>query len=81
MEKKKKGTLIFDLSEPRTVDEAISSIKGIKFVNPSQISEMIDESTKVRKNAVSTAAKLIDKEIPILEATMKQFDDKSVIKA
>jgi hypothetical protein len=42
---------------------------------------MIDESTKVRKNAVSAAAKLIDKEIPILEATMKQFDGESVIKA
>ena len=81
MEKKKKGTLIFDLSEPRTVDETIATIKGIKFVNPSQISEMIDESTKVRKNAVSAAAKLIDKEIPILEATMKQFDGESVIKA
>ena len=81
MEKKKKGTLIFDLSEPRTVDETIASIKGIKFVNPSQISEMIDESTKVRKGAVSTATKMIGKEIPILEATMKQFDGKSVIKA
>ena len=81
MEKKKKGTLIFDLSEPRTVDEAISSIKGIKFVNPSQISEMIDDSTKTRKDAVSAATKMIGKEIPILEATMKQFDDKSVIKA
>ena len=81
MEKKKKGTLIFDLSEPRTVDEKISSIKGIKFVNPSQISEMIDESTKVRKDAVSVATKMIGKEIPILEATMKQFGGGSVIKA
>ena len=81
MEKKKKGTLIFDLSEPRTVDEKISSIKGIKFLNPSQISEIIDESTKVRKDAVSAATKMIGKEIPILEASMKQFDDKSVIKA
>ena len=81
MEKKKKGTLIFDLSEPRTVDETISSIKGIKFVNPSQISEMIDESIKVRKDAVSAATKMIGKEIPILEATMKQFGGGSVIKA
>ena len=81
MEKKKKGTLIFDLSEPRTVDETISSIKGIKFVNPSQISEMIDESSKVRKDAVSAATKMIGKEIPILEATMKQFGGGSVIKA
>jgi len=81
MEKKKKGTLIFDLSEPRTVDETIASMKGIKFVNHSQISEMIDESTKTRKDAVSAATKMIGKEIPILEATMKQFDDKSVIKA
>ena len=81
MEKKKKGTLIFDLSEPRTVDEKISSIKGIKFVNPSQISEMIDESTKVRQDAVSAATKMIGKEVPILEATMKQFAAGSVTKA
>ena len=81
MEKKKKGTLIFDLSEPRTVDEKISSIKGIKFLNPSQISEIIDESTKVRKDAVSAATKMIGKEIPILEASMKQFGGVSVIKA
>ena len=42
---------------------------------------MMEESTKSRKDAVSAAEKMIGKEIPILEATMKQFDDKSVIKA
>jgi hypothetical protein len=42
---------------------------------------MIDESTKVRKDAVSAATKMIGKEIPILEATMKQFGGGSVIKA
>ena len=42
---------------------------------------MIDDSTKNRKNAVSAAEKMIGKEIPILEATMKQFGGESVIKA
>ena len=41
MKTKKKGTLLMDLSEPRTVDEQIATIKGIKLVNPAQINEMI----------------------------------------
>ena len=39
-----------DLSEPRTVDEQIASIKKIKLVNPAQINEMIEENTKKRLN-------------------------------
>jgi len=42
---------------------------------------MREERKKKRGDAVSAAEKMIGKEIPILEATMKQFDDKSVIKA
>jgi len=72
MKNKKKGTLIMDLSEPRTVDEQISTIKKIKLVNPSQINEMLEENTKKRKNAASAAEEMVNPEIPIIEATMKR---------
>ena len=81
MKKKKKGTLIMDLSEPRTVDEKIATISGIKLVNPAQISEMIEESTKARKNAISAAEGMIKEELPIIEATMKQLGSEPLVKA
>ena len=72
MKNKKKGTLIMDLSDPRTVDEQIATIKKIKLVNPSQINEMLEENTKKRKNAASAAEEMVHPEIPIIEATMKR---------
>ena len=81
MKAKKKGTLILDLSDPRTVDEKISSIKGIKLVNPSQIAEMMEESTKSRKDAVSATEKMISPEVPIIEATLRRLDVKSLVNA
>ena len=81
MKAKKKGTLILDLSDPRTVDETISSIKGIKLVNPSQIAEMMEESTKSIKNAVSATEKMISPEIPIIEATLRRLDGKPLVNA
>ena len=79
MKAKKKGTLILDLSDPRTVDEKISSIKGIKLVNPSQIAEMMEESTKSRKDAVSATEKMIGPEVPILEATLRRLDGNPLV--
>ena len=81
MKTKKKGTLILDLSDPRTVDEKISSIKGIKLVNPSQIAEMMEESTKSRKDAVSAAEKIISPEIPIIEATLRRLGGNPLVNA
>ena len=81
MKTKKKGTLIMDLSEPRTVDEQIATIKGIKLVNPAQINEMIEENTKKRLNAVSSIEQKIDEEIPIIEATLKHISGKSLVNA
>ncbi len=81
MKTKKKGTLILDLSDPRTVDEKISSIKGIKLVNPAQIAEMMEESTKSRKDAVSAAEKMISPEIPIIEATLRRLGGNPLVNA
>ena len=81
MKAKKKGTLILDLSDPRTVDETISSIKGIKLVNPSQIAEMMEESIKSRKDAVSATEKMIGPEVPIIEATLRRLDGNPLVNA
>ena len=81
MKKKKKGTLILDLSDPRTVDEKISTIKGIKLVNPAQIDEMVQENAKKIRNVVSAAEEMVGPEIPIIEATMKRVGTGSLVNA
>jgi glutamyl-tRNA reductase len=81
MKKKKKGTLMMDLSEPRTVDEKVATIPGIKLVNPAQIAEMIESSTKARKSAISAAEEMIKEELPIIVATMNQLGSEPLVKA
>ncbi len=74
MEEKKKGTLILDLSDPRTVDEGITALPGIKLLFRDQIFEIFEESVKSRSGIVPAVEKIISKEIPVLSATMKRLD-------
>jgi len=74
MEEKKKGTLILDLSDPRTVDEGITTLPGIKLLFRDQVAEIYEESVKARSGIVPAVEKIIAKELPILSATMKRLD-------
>lgn len=74
MEEKKKGTLILDLSDPRAVNEEITSLPGIKLLFRDQIYEIYEESVKAREGIVPAVEKIIDKETPVLSATMKRLD-------
>jgi glutamyl-tRNA reductase len=74
MEEKKKGTLILDLSDPRTVEEGITALPGIKLLFRDQIYEIYEESIKARASIVPAVEKIITKEIPVLSATMQKVD-------
>jgi glutamyl-tRNA reductase len=63
MSTRNKGMLVFDLSNPRTVEDQISTIKGIKLINMDQIAEIAENNLKLRKNEVSSAERIIDKEV------------------
>ena len=74
MEEKKKGTLILDISDPRTVDEGITALPGIKLLFRDQVAEIYEESAKARSGIVPAIEKIIAKETPILSATMQRLD-------
>ncbi|MFB5616841.1 MAG: glutamyl-tRNA reductase, partial [Nitrosopumilus sp.] len=74
MEEKKKGTLILDLSEPRTVAEDITQLPGIKLLFRDQIAEIFEESEKARKGIAPAVEKIIDKELPVLSVRMHRLD-------
>jgi glutamyl-tRNA reductase len=80
MTSKKTGMMIMDLSNPRTVDERVSSIKRIKMMNLDQIAEMVDKNMRTRIGIVSSAEQIINEEIPIVEAVMKRLEVEPVVK-
>ena len=80
MKNKKSGAMILDLSNPRTVDEKVATIPGIKLMNIDQIAEMIDKNMKKRKDKVSTVENIISEEVPVIEATMKRLDAEPLVK-
>lgn len=80
MESKTKGTLLLDLSDPRTVDEKVSTLPGMKLMFSDQISELYEEDMKSRMSKVPAVEEMIAKEVPILEETMKKVEQEPLVK-
>jgi glutamyl-tRNA reductase len=79
VENKKTGVLILDISEPRAVGEKVSSISGVKLMFKDQIIEMVEENENIRMGKVPEVEKLIAKEVPVIEATMKRIDAEPIV--
>ena len=77
---KKKGIMILDLSNPRTVDEKVATIKGVKLMNLDQIAEIVEKNMSTRLDKVKTVENIISEELPILEASMKRLDAEPLVK-
>ncbi|MBI5377779.1 MAG: glutamyl-tRNA reductase [Thaumarchaeota archaeon] len=80
MNDKKTGMMILDLSNPRTVDEKVTTISGIKMMNLDQIAEIVDKNMRNRVNEKTNAEKIINEEISVLEAQMKRLEVEPVVK-
>ncbi len=76
----KTGMMILDLSNPRTVDEKVATISGIKMMNLDQIAEMVDKNMRYRTNQKNSAEKIISEEIQVLEAQMRRLEVEPVVK-
>ena len=80
VEKRKSGMMILDLSNPRTVDEKVATIGGIKLMNLDQIAEMVEKNMKARLNKVKEVENIINEEVTVLEASMKRLDAEPLVK-
>jgi glutamyl-tRNA reductase len=80
MQGKKKGMMILDLSNPRTVDEKVATIGGVKLMNLDQIAEMVEKNMKSRLNKVKSVENIISEEVSVLEASMKRLDAEPLVK-
>jgi glutamyl-tRNA reductase len=80
VEKRKNGMMILDLSNPRTVDERVATIGGIRLMNLDQIAEMVEKNMKARLTKVKTVENIINEEVTVLEASMKRLDAEPLVK-
>jgi glutamyl-tRNA reductase len=60
---RKHGLMIFDLSNPRTVEDKVASISGVKLVNMDQIAEMVDRNMRNRQFGIRCAESMLEEEI------------------
>ena len=72
--------MILDLSNPRTVDEKVATVSGIKLMNIDQIAEMVDKNMRSRIGKVKTVENIISEELPVLEAAMNRLDAEPIVK-
>lgn len=70
--KTEEGMMIFDLSNPRTVEEKVATIKKVKLINIDQISEMVEKNMRARKNEIQSAEKLINDEMRFVDTTLRR---------
>ena len=79
MKDKNNGMMILDLSNPRTVDEKVATIGGVKLMNLDQIAEMVEKNMNARLNKVKTVENIIREEVSVLEASMKRLDAEPLV--
>jgi len=79
MQKREKGVMIFDLSNPRTVEDKIATLNNVKLVNIDQISEIVEKNVRKRKKEIESAEKIIEEEIFLISETLKRKSSEPVI--
>lgn len=79
MKNRKEGMMIFDLSNPRTVDERVATIHGVKLINMDQIAELVGKNVRSRMKEINSAEKLIDGEMKSVDTMMKRMKAEPVV--
>jgi glutamyl-tRNA reductase len=79
--KRSKSMMIFDLSNPRTVDERVAAIRGVKLINMDQIAELAGKNMRSRIKEVNYAEKLINNEMKSFDTVMKRMKAEPLVVA
>ena len=61
------------MSNPRTVDEGVAAIRGVKLINMDQIAELAGRNMRSRMKEVIYAEKLINDEMKSFDTVMKRM--------
>jgi len=73
MEKRKgKSLLVFDLSQPRNVEQEIASLKGVRLLDIDILQGVAEENMQARLKEIENAERLVEDELRSLEATLRR---------
>lgn len=76
---RKDAVMIFDLSNPRTVDEKVATIHGVKLINMDQIAELAEKNMRSRMKEAHAAEKMIEGEMKSVDGMMKRMKAEPVV--
>jgi glutamyl-tRNA reductase len=79
--KRSKSMMIFDLSNPRTVDERVAAIRGVKLINMDQIAELAGKNMRSRMKEVNYAEKMVNDEMKSFDTVMKRMKAEPLVVA
>jgi glutamyl-tRNA reductase len=79
MRDRSSGMMIFDLSNPRTVDDGVMSVHGVKLVNMDQIAELVAKNMRSRIKEVRAAEEIIQGELKAVDSKMKRLKAEPVV--
>jgi glutamyl-tRNA reductase len=71
--------MIFDLSNPRTVDERVATIRGVKLINMDQIAELVGKNMRSRMKEINSAEKLINDEMKSFDAVINRMKAEPIV--
>jgi len=74
MKNRKDNMVIVDLSNPRTVEEKVTTLKGVKLINIDEVSALVEKNLKARMHEVKDAERIIGDELYSLETRMKRLE-------
>lgn len=79
MGRREEGMMIFDLSNPRSVEEKVAIIKRVKLINMDQIAEIVEKNMRARKSEIQSAEKIINEEIKSVDTILKRKKAEPVV--
>ena len=79
MTKRDKFLVLFDLSNPRTVEERVATIKKVKLFNIDKITEIVERNILTRKNEIVSAERIISEEMKLVDTVLKRKEAEPMV--
>ena len=76
--KKLKSMVMVDIANPRDIDENVSDL-GVKLFNIDDLRGIADQNKKMRENEAKEAEKIIEKELDLLNKSLKHIEIEPLI--
>ena len=79
MANRDKWLVVFDLSNPRTVEERVATIKKVKLFNIDKITEIVERNIRTRKTEIASAQRIIDEEMKLVDTVLKRKEAEPMV--